>query len=166
MANETVRFIVKRQATPDAKPQWEEFDLRFRPDMNVIIALRDIAEKPVDRFGNSTTPVAYESNCLEEVCGSCAMLVNGKAVMACSALLHKLQKPIRLEPLSRFPVIRDLVVDPACYLRTSNESRLGYRWTALTIQDRDQESILEHRKKHIRCRAVSPAACVWRSAPR
>jgi succinate dehydrogenase / fumarate reductase, iron-sulfur subunit len=111
MANETVRFIVKRQATPDAKPQWEEFDLRFRPDMNVIIALRDIAEKPVDRFGNSTTPVAYESNCLEEVCGSCAMLVNGKAPMACSALLHKLQKPIRLEALSRFPVIRDLVVD-------------------------------------------------------
>jgi succinate dehydrogenase / fumarate reductase, iron-sulfur subunit len=111
MADETVRFIVKRHATPDAKSHWEEFDLRLRPGMNVIIALRDIAEKPVDRFGNATTPVAYESNCLEEVCGSCAMLINGQAAMACSALIHKLEKPIRLEPLSRFPVIRDLVVD-------------------------------------------------------
>lgn len=111
MADQTVRFIVKRQPAPDAKLHWEEFDLRLRPGMNVIIALRDIAEHPVDRFGNPTTPVAYESNCLEEVCGSCAMLINGKAAMACSALVHKLATPIRLEPLSRFPVIRDLIVD-------------------------------------------------------
>lgn len=40
-----------------------------------------------------------------------AMLINGKAAMACSALVYKLQHPIRLEPLSRFPVVRDLIVD-------------------------------------------------------
>ena len=55
--------------------------------------------------------MTYDSNCLEEACGSCAMLINGRAAMACSALVHKLEKPIRLEPLSRFPVIRDLAVD-------------------------------------------------------
>jgi len=48
MADQTVRFIVKPQAAPDAKSHWEEFDLRLRPGMNVIIALRDIAENPVD----------------------------------------------------------------------------------------------------------------------
>ena len=111
MANQTVRFIIKRQPTPDAKPYWEEFDLRRRPGMNVIIGLRDIAENPVDRFGQQTTPVTYDSNCLEEVCGSCAMLINGHAAMTCSALIHELKEPIRLEPLSRFPVIRDLAVD-------------------------------------------------------
>src|SRR5512146_3331310 len=111
MPDQTVRFIIKRQPTPDAKPHWEEFDLRLRPGMNVITGLMDIAEKPVDRFGKSTTPVTYDSNCLEEVCGSCAMLINGRAAMACSALVQKLEKPIRLEPLSRFPVIRDLAVD-------------------------------------------------------
>jgi succinate dehydrogenase / fumarate reductase iron-sulfur subunit len=111
MADQTVRFIIKRQLTPDAKPYWEEFDLCWRPGMNVIIGLMDITENPVDRFGKTTTPVTYESNCLEEACGSCAMLINGRAAMACSALVHKLEKPIRLEPLSRFPVIRDLAVD-------------------------------------------------------
>jgi hypothetical protein len=56
MADQTVRFIAKRQATLDAKSHWEGFDLRFRPvDMNVIIALRDITGKPVDRFGNPTS---------------------------------------------------------------------------------------------------------------
>jgi len=79
--------------------------------MNVIIGLMDIAANPVDRFGKPTTPVTYESNCLEEVCGSCAMLINGKAAMACSSLINKLEQPVRLEPLSRFPVVRDLAVD-------------------------------------------------------
>jgi succinate dehydrogenase iron-sulfur subunit len=111
MANASVRFIIKRQGNPETAAYWEEFDLRLRPGMNVIIALMDIAANPVDRFGKTTTPITYESNCLEEVCGSCAMLINGKAAMACSSLISKLEQPVRLEPLSRFPVIRDLAVD-------------------------------------------------------
>ena len=111
MVDKTVRFVIKRQPIPDAKPHWEEFDLRFRPGMNVISGLMDIAQNPVDRFGRPTTPITYDSNCLEEVCGSCAMLINGRAAMACSALVRKLDEPIRLEPLSRFRVIRDLSVD-------------------------------------------------------
>jgi succinate dehydrogenase / fumarate reductase, iron-sulfur subunit len=111
MSEGTVRFLIRRQDTPQAKDRWEEFDIRSRPGLNVITALMDIATDPVDRFGNRTAPIAYESNCLEEVCGSCAMLINGRAAMACSALVHKLQQPIRLEPLSRFSVVRDLIVD-------------------------------------------------------
>src|SRR5881398_3221561 len=102
---------IKRQASPKEAARWEEFSLPWRPSMNVIICLRDIAENPVTRDGKKTTPVSYDSNCLEEVCGSCAMLVNGKARMACSALVDKLEQPIRLEPFSKFPVVRDLAVD-------------------------------------------------------
>src|SRR5947208_2177278 len=102
---------IKRQASPKDAARWEEFALPWRPSMNVIICLRDIAENPVTRAGKQTTPVSYDSNCLEEVCGSCAMLVNGKARMACSALVDQLEQPIRIEPLSKFPVIRDLTVD-------------------------------------------------------
>jgi succinate dehydrogenase / fumarate reductase iron-sulfur subunit len=111
MADKTVRFIIKRQDTPQSKPYWEEFDLRWRSGMNVIIGLMDIAMNPVDRLGKTTQPIMYESNCLEEVCGSCAMIINGKGRMACSALVDKLDHPIKLEPLTRFPVIRDLSVD-------------------------------------------------------
>src|SRR6058998_213171 len=107
----TVTIKIKRQLTPDAKPGWEEFDVPNRPGMNVTSALMEIAANPVTRAGKKTTPVTYDSNCLEEVCGSCAMLINGKARMACSALVDKLEQPIRLEPMSKFPVIRDLSVD-------------------------------------------------------
>ncbi len=111
MANKTVIFKIKRQANPETKPVWEEFELQWKPGMNVISSLMDIALNPTTRDGKKTTPITYDSNCLEEVCGSCAMLINGKARMACSALVDKLEQPIKLEPFSKFPVVRDLSVD-------------------------------------------------------
>src|ERR1700745_2260569 len=111
MAEKQVIVKIKRQVSPQGPPYWEEFALTWRPAMNVIICLRDIAENPVARDGKKSTPVAYDSNCLEEVCGSCAMLINGKARMACSALIDHLEQPIRLEPFSKFPVVRDLATD-------------------------------------------------------
>lgn len=111
MANRTVAIKIKRQANPTAQPQWEEFALPWKPGMNVISAMMDIAANPVRRDGKATTPITYDSNCLEEVCGSCAMLINGRARMACSSLIDKLDQPITIEPLKKFPVIRDLAVD-------------------------------------------------------
>src|ERR1700760_2586548 len=111
MAEKQVILRIKRQQSPKEAARWEEFALPWRPSMNVIICLRDIAENPVTRDGKKTTPISYDSNCLEEICGSCAMLINGKARMACSALVDKLEQPIQLSPLSKFPVIRDLAVD-------------------------------------------------------
>jgi len=44
MANKTVTIKIKRQLTPDAKPSWEEFDIPYKPNMNVTSALMEIAE--------------------------------------------------------------------------------------------------------------------------
>src|SRR3954462_5016045 len=107
----TVIIKIRRQAAPKSQPYWEEFSLPWKPGMNVISAMMDIAANPVTRDGNASRPITYDSNCLEEVCGSCAMRINGRARMACSALIDKLEQPITLEPLSKFPVIRDLAVD-------------------------------------------------------
>jgi succinate dehydrogenase / fumarate reductase, iron-sulfur subunit len=112
MANhKTVIIKIKRQDNPSAKSHWEEFELAWHAGMNVISSLMEIARNPVTRDGKPTTPITYDSNCLEEVCGSCAMLINGRTRMACSALIDKLDKPIRLEPFTKFPVVRDLAVD-------------------------------------------------------
>jgi succinate dehydrogenase / fumarate reductase iron-sulfur subunit len=111
MPNNTVIIRIKRQPNPESKSYWEEFELPYKPGRNVTSALMEIAAHPVTRDGKPTTPITYDSNCLEEVCGSCAMLINGRARMACSALLDKLDQPIKLEPFSKFPVVRDLAVD-------------------------------------------------------
>src|SRR6202789_2703152 len=109
--NSTFVVKIKRQLRPDEPARWEEFELRYRPHLNIITCLRDIAEKPVTRDGREVAPITYEANCLEEVCGACAMLINGKPRQACTALVDDLEKPIRLEPLTKFPLIRDLQVD-------------------------------------------------------
>jgi len=113
---DTIQVEITRQSTPGAKAVVEKFEIPYRANMNITSLLGEIALNPVNADGQPTTPVTYDSNCLEEICGSCAMLINGKARMACSALVDKLQKenpgqPIKLAPLSKFPVVRDLAVD-------------------------------------------------------
>jgi succinate dehydrogenase / fumarate reductase iron-sulfur subunit len=114
--------------------------------MNIIACLQYIAAHPVTSDGKATTPVVYDSGCLEEVCGACTMLINGRTRQACSALVDKIEPtyrrqtgsgdspvynsvdygselpahgvsrhdsplPITLEPMTKFPLVRDLFVD-------------------------------------------------------
>jgi succinate dehydrogenase / fumarate reductase iron-sulfur subunit len=107
----TIRLQVRRQDSPTASPYWEEYEIPYRPRENVISVLMEIAKDPKTRDGKKTSPVVYDRACLEEVCGSCAMRVNGVARMACTALIDSLDSPVKLEPLAKFPVVRDLSVD-------------------------------------------------------
>ena len=117
MATKTVSFEIKRQANPEAPAVWERFELEWRPGMNVISAMMEIAANPVTSDGHATTPITYDSNCLEEICGSCAMRINGKARMACSALVDNLEQPIKVEPLSKFPLVQGLAGGPVGAVR-------------------------------------------------
>jgi succinate dehydrogenase / fumarate reductase iron-sulfur subunit len=111
MATTRVVLRIKRQDGPTAPSRWEEFQLPYKPRMNVISALMDIRRNPVTVDGKKTTPIFWDCNCLEEVCGACSMIVNGKVRQACSALIDQLVQPIVLEPMIKFPLVRDLMVD-------------------------------------------------------
>ena len=65
--------------TPPART--EKFSISYRPGMNITSVLGEIAADPITSDGAETTAIAYDANCLEEICGSCAMLINGKARM-------------------------------------------------------------------------------------
>ncbi len=109
--NKVIRFIITRQDEPESNSYEEEFEVPYRPNMNVISALMEIQRNPVNAKGDDTTPIQWEMNCLEEVCGACSMVINGKPRQSCTALVDQLEQPIRLEPMATFPVVRDLVVD-------------------------------------------------------
>src|SRR5262249_17717935 len=111
-----VRIKVKRQDSAQAAPRWEEFEVDREPQMNVTAALRAIRRGPQTVQGKKPAPVVWDSNCLEEVCGACTMLVNGHVRQACSTLVDRVSphgEPIVLEPMTKFPVVRDLIVDRA-----------------------------------------------------
>ncbi len=110
------KFILKVYRGHPGNQYWEEFELSLEPYLNVISALMEIQKNPINRKGEKVTPVVWEQGCLEEVCGSCSMLVNGRPRQACTALiepiLEKTQSDtITLAPFTKFPLVRDLIVD-------------------------------------------------------
>jgi succinate dehydrogenase / fumarate reductase iron-sulfur subunit len=111
----TIRFRIKRQDGPGKPARWEEFDVPVEPGANVISCLQWIAANPTTAGGKTTTPVAWDACCLEEVCGACTMLINGTVRQSCSCLIDEYAPNegdvITLEPMTKFPIVRDLFVD-------------------------------------------------------
>jgi succinate dehydrogenase / fumarate reductase iron-sulfur subunit len=101
----TVKLMIKRQNSPDAHSYWEEFVVPHEPQMNIISCLQSVAAIAKTTDGKKVAPVAYDCNCLEEVCGACTMVINGRVRQACSALVDNLIAE------SGETIRRDLVVD-------------------------------------------------------
>ncbi len=118
---DTFDVRILRQDAPGEATYWERFRVPYERDMNVISVLQKIAAIAETAEGTRVAPVAWDCNCLEEVCGACTMLVNGKTRQACSALVDRLLEDnaegIELRPMTKFPVVRDLVVDRARLFR-------------------------------------------------
>lgn len=116
-SNVTIEVTVVRQDSATSQPYEEVFSVPYKPRLNVISLLMEIQANPVNAAGKTVSAPVWEQACLEEVCGSCTMRVNGRVKQACSALIDQNSelvgnvRKIRLEPMSKFPTVRDLVVD-------------------------------------------------------
>ncbi|MES1147233.1 MAG: succinate dehydrogenase iron-sulfur subunit [bacterium] len=113
----TVRLKVRRQAEKGAPTRWDVFEVPYQQDMNVISTLMEVRKNPVVSSGESVEPPAWEAACLEEVCGTCTMNINGRVRQACTALIDEVGiqngdvLEVTLEPMKKFPLVRDLIVD-------------------------------------------------------
>jgi len=94
----------------DDEPRWVSYEVPFVKTMTVMEAL--------EYLWDTGEYIAFRANCREFTCGSCAMLINGKPRLACDTLL---ENHMTLEPLSRFPVLKDLVVDTTVVKRKLKE---------------------------------------------
>ncbi len=111
-----VEITIKRRENPEAAQYSETFLLPYRQNMNVISALIEIRKNPVTKDGKKTNPPVWDMNCLEQVCGVCTMIINGRVRQSCSALIDDILvagdgKSVLLEPMTKFPNVRDLIVD-------------------------------------------------------
>lgn len=106
---------ILRQDGPGQASYWERHEVAYESEMNVISVLQRIAAQATTSDGKHVAPVAWDCNCLEEVCGACTMVINGRVRQACSALVDRLLDDhpgeIELTPMTKFPVVRDLCVD-------------------------------------------------------
>lgn len=112
MAQErNLRVKIRRQDAPGKAAYWEHFDIKVHDGMNVISVLDAIRKSPKNADGKDVAPVAWDCSCLEEVCGACSMVINGRARQACSALVNEFDNELVLEPMDKFPIVRDLRID-------------------------------------------------------
>jgi succinate dehydrogenase / fumarate reductase, iron-sulfur subunit len=117
-----VNVRVLRQDGPGQPAYWERHQVAYEENMNVISVLQKIAAQATTVEGNKVAPVSWDCGCLEEVCGSCTMVINGRVRQSCSALVDRLLEDdaneIELRPMSKFPVVRDLQIDRSRLFRS------------------------------------------------
>ncbi|OFV81807.1 MAG: hypothetical protein A2Y78_01660 [Acidobacteria bacterium RBG_13_68_16] len=91
----------------DSTPHWEEYRIPYSAGMTVLDGLWRIKE-------THAPDLAWRSSCRMGVCGSCGMLVNGKARLACNTQVTELGGgTVVVAPLPNFDIVRDLVPELA-----------------------------------------------------
>ena len=105
---------IKRQKNKDSKPYWQSFSYNGPLHVTISALLNAInyTDDIVDANGNKTTRVRWECSCMQAMCGGCAMVINGVPALACATFADSVKgTELVLEPLSKFPVVADLIVD-------------------------------------------------------
>ena len=108
-----MKVKIKRKKSPATESYWETF-LYDGPAEASVASLLDYLNYKDDIFnarGESVPRIGWECSCLQGVCGSCAMVINNRPALACETFVKDLGEEITIEPLSKFFVIHDLVVD-------------------------------------------------------
>lgn len=105
---------IKRQKDRVSSPYFQSFLYNGTLDTTVAALLDDLnyADDLYDKDGNPAPRIRWECSCQQKVCGGCAMVINKVPALACNTFLRDLKgDALVLEPLSKFPVIADLIVD-------------------------------------------------------
>ena len=110
MKSKDLTLRIKRFHKEKDPPKWiETFQVEPKKGMNLLEALLRIQDEEDETL-------SFRYSCRGAVCGSCAMKVNGKSVLACRTHVEDLMdKSIFIEPLPYFSVIRDLIVDMSTF---------------------------------------------------
>ncbi|MDB6028970.1 MAG: succinate dehydrogenase and fumarate reductase iron-sulfur protein [Verrucomicrobiales bacterium] len=88
----------------DQTPRFEEYQVDVSAKASVLDALFALQR-------GATPDLAFRFSCRVGMCGSCAMVVNGREQLTCSTLVKDVGTHLRIEPLRNLPVVRDLAVE-------------------------------------------------------
>jgi fumarate reductase iron-sulfur subunit len=99
---------------PESEPHTDRFEIEETAFMTLYIALSKIREE-------LDPGLQFDFACRSAICGSCAMMVNGRPALACRTLTSDLPENIVLYPLPVFKLIGDLSVDTGTWFRAMAE---------------------------------------------
>ena len=113
---------------PASVPHMQTYALEEADGMTLFIALNEIRER-------QDASLQFDFVCRAGICGSCAMVINGRPTLACRTLTKNLGAEITLAPLPFFELIGDLSVNTGKWMRGMSERLEG--WLHMANPDPD-----------------------------
>ena len=153
-------FLIERY-DPDSEQSYEEsFDVDVQPGQTVLDSLNAI------KWEQDGT-LSFRMSCRHAICGSCAMKVNGRSMLACQTQVDaatELGDPVRVGPMGNQKVIKDLVVDVEKFLdRSSNAPKPGSNPSK--VRNRRRRSTARRWKSSTTGRTHPPASTAAPATP-
>ena len=96
--------VLRFDPEDDQKPHWERYNVQSEPMDRVLDLLHRVKWEHDGRL-------TFRRSCAHGICGSDAMLINGRNRLACKIRVDQLGRKISVAPLPGMKVIKDLVVD-------------------------------------------------------
>ncbi|HZI84615.1 MAG TPA: fumarate reductase iron-sulfur subunit [Casimicrobiaceae bacterium] len=149
----TVRLRILRY-NPRVKgsvPRFENYELEEADGMTLFIALNEIREK-------HDPSLQFDFVCRAGVCGSCAMVINGRPGLACRTLTRNVGPEITLAPLPNFELIADLSVDTGKWMRGMSERLKA--WVHMQEQDPDLSRLEERMEPELAAKIYELDRCI------
>src|SRR4030095_6941193 len=115
----TLQILRFNPQEPGSTPRMQPYQLEEADGMTLFIALNEIREK-------QDPSLQFDFVCRAGICGSCAMVINGRPTLACRTLTKNLGPGITLAPLPFFELIGDLSVDTGKWMRGMSERLEGW----------------------------------------
>lgn len=103
----------------DSVPHWQTYEIEEADGMTLFIVLSEIREK-------LDPSLQFDFVCRAGICGSCAMVIDGKPALACRTLTKNLGTEVTLAPLPFFELIGDLSVNTGKWMRGMSERLEGW----------------------------------------
>jgi succinate dehydrogenase / fumarate reductase, iron-sulfur subunit len=154
----TVRI---RRYNPEVgtEPWWDEFTVQMEPSDRVLDALHEV------KWHQDGT-LALRRSCAHGICGSDAMLINGRNALACKVLVKDVAPKVTVEPIRGLPVKKDLIVDMEPFFEgyravlpfLINDEQPGGRERIQSPEDRER---FDDTTKCILCAACTTACPIF-----
>ena len=123
------RLDILRRKDALHEPYIQSFDYEY-DDRNTTVAkaLSDINKRDdiIDVNGQRADKIQWECSCMQKKCGACSMRINSVPSLACDKRLSELGEVVIIEPLKKFPVVADLIVDRSVIFDALKEAEVWF----------------------------------------
>ena len=117
---------IKRQRTPEDAPYWQSFSYNgpLHVPVSAVLDAINYTDDLYDTDGKPAPRIRWECSCMQALCGGCAMVINGVPALACNTFADEVKgEELVLAPLSKFPVVADLIVDRSVIYQNLNQAK-------------------------------------------